>query len=165
MCVRVSIKTPVVFHGETRMRAHMDICVCPCVPCEAGRPDSFCLLSQTDTKPVQMMSLEATFCLGRIDSVGCKIIELPFQNKHLSMLILLPTDVEDESTGLEKVRGRGACDVPGCGGRRTCGRGQAKEPQPLAVISEGFVVLSGPCSLALKAGDVFRLALLGCQEV
>lgn len=60
-------------------------------------------VNKTDTKPVQMMSLEATFCLGRIDSVGCKIIELPFQNKHLSMLILLPADVEDESTGLEKV--------------------------------------------------------------
>lgn len=42
--------------------------------------------------------------MGNIDSINCKIIELPFQNKHLSMLILLPTDVEDGSTGLEKVR-------------------------------------------------------------
>lgn len=51
-----------------------------------------------------MMHLEAMFCMGNIDSINCKVIELPFQNKHLSMLILLPKDVEDESTGLEKVR-------------------------------------------------------------
>ncbi|XP_045705561.1 serpin B5 [Phyllostomus hastatus] len=60
-------------------------------------------VNKTDTKPVQMMSLEAMFCMGNIDSINCKIIELPFQNKHLSMLILLPKDLEDESTGLEKV--------------------------------------------------------------
>uniref|UniRef100_A0A2K5K919 Serpin domain-containing protein n=1 Tax=Colobus angolensis palliatus TaxID=336983 RepID=A0A2K5K919_COLAP len=60
-------------------------------------------LTDTDTKPVQMMNMEATFCMGNIDSINCKIIELPFQNKHLSMFILLPKDVEDESTGLEKI--------------------------------------------------------------
>ncbi|XP_006087256.1 serpin B5 [Myotis lucifugus] len=60
-------------------------------------------VNKTDTKPVQMMNLEAMFCMGNIDSINCKVIELPFQNKHLSMLILLPKDVEDESTGLEKV--------------------------------------------------------------
>lgn len=60
-------------------------------------------INKTDTKPVQMMNLEATFCLGNIDDINCKIIELPFQNKHLSMLIVLPKDVEDESTGLEKI--------------------------------------------------------------
>ncbi|XP_057626750.1 serpin B5 [Chionomys nivalis] len=60
-------------------------------------------VNKTDTKPVQMMNLEATFCLGNIDEINAKIIELPFQNKHLSMLIVLPKDVEDESTGLEKI--------------------------------------------------------------
>ncbi|KAM4841441.1 serpin B5 isoform 1-T2 [Thomomys bottae] len=60
-------------------------------------------VSKTDTKPVEMMHLEAAFCTGSIDDIGCKVIELPFQNKHLSMLILLPKDVEDESTGLEKI--------------------------------------------------------------
>ncbi|ELK35470.1 Serpin B5 [Myotis davidii] len=60
-------------------------------------------VNKTDTKPVQMMNLEAMFCMGNIDSINCKVIELPFQNKHLSMLILLPKDMEDESTGLEKV--------------------------------------------------------------
>uniref|UniRef100_A0A286X9H9 Serpin domain-containing protein n=1 Tax=Cavia porcellus TaxID=10141 RepID=A0A286X9H9_CAVPO len=60
-------------------------------------------VSKTDTKPVQMMNLEATFCLGNIDDINCKIIELPFQNKYLSMFILLPKDVDDESTGVEKI--------------------------------------------------------------
>ncbi|XP_005697362.1 PREDICTED: serpin B5 [Capra hircus] len=60
-------------------------------------------INKTDTKPVQMMNMEATFCMGHIDGVNCKIIELPFQNKHLSMLILLPKDVEDGPTGLEQV--------------------------------------------------------------
>nr|1XQG_A Chain A, Maspin [Homo sapiens]1XQG_B Chain B, Maspin [Homo sapiens]1XQJ_A Chain A, Maspin [Homo sapiens] len=60
-------------------------------------------VNKTDTKPVQMMNMEATFSMGNIDSINSKIIELPFQNKHLSMFILLPKDVEDESTGLEKI--------------------------------------------------------------
>ncbi|XP_058547857.1 serpin B5 [Neofelis nebulosa] len=60
-------------------------------------------INKTETKPVQMMNMDATFCMGNIDGINCKVIELPFQNKHLSLLILLPKDVEDESTGLEKV--------------------------------------------------------------
>ncbi|XP_001365469.1 serpin B5 [Monodelphis domestica] len=60
-------------------------------------------INKTDTKPVQMMHIEATFCMGNIKDINCKIIELPFQNKHLSMLIILPKDVEDDSTGLEKI--------------------------------------------------------------
>jgi len=80
-----------------------DVCVCLCVYVESKKI-KFLLLLQTDTKPVHMMNMEATFCMGNIDSINCKIIELPFQNKHLSMLILLPKDVEDGSTGLEQVR-------------------------------------------------------------
>lgn len=57
----------------------------------------------TDTKPVQMMNMEATFCMGNTNGIKSKVRELPFQNNHLSMLVLLPTDVEDESTDLEKV--------------------------------------------------------------
>ena len=82
------------------------VCVCVCV-CVKSRRSKFLLLLQTDTKPVQMMNMEATFCMGHIDGVNCKIIELPFQNKHLSMLILLPKDVEDGPTGLEQVRAAG----------------------------------------------------------
>lgn len=67
-------------------------------------PDcSLCVL-QTETKPVQMMNLEATFCLGYVKELNVAILELPCLNKHISMLILLPKEIEDETTGLEKVR-------------------------------------------------------------
>lgn len=33
-----------------------------------------------------------------------KIAELPYVNNDLSMLILLPDDIEDKSTGLEQVK-------------------------------------------------------------
>lgn len=60
--------------------------------------------------------------MGNIEDINCKVIELPFQNKHLSMLILLPKDVEDESTGLEKVRSEQECGVKGLCGAVGSGR-------------------------------------------
>ncbi|NXC19972.1 SPB5 protein, partial [Corythaeola cristata] len=62
----------------------------------------FCVL-QTETKPVQMMNLEATFCLGYVKELNVAILELPCLNKHISMLILLPKEIEDETTGLEQL--------------------------------------------------------------
>lgn len=71
-----------------------------------------CLLCvlQTETKPVQMMNLEATFCLGYVKELNVAILELPCLNKHISMLILLPKDIEDETTGLEQVRIKNSTD-------------------------------------------------------
>lgn len=66
--------------------------------------DCFLCVLQTETKPVQMMNLEATFCLGYVKDLNVAILELPCLNKHISMLILLPKEIEDETTGLEKVR-------------------------------------------------------------
>uniref|UniRef100_A0A8C9EW24 Serpin domain-containing protein n=1 Tax=Pavo cristatus TaxID=9049 RepID=A0A8C9EW24_PAVCR len=60
-------------------------------------------INKTETKPVQMMNLEATFCLGYVKELNVAILELPCLNKHISMLILLPKDIEDETTGLEKL--------------------------------------------------------------
>ncbi|OXB84600.1 UNVERIFIED_CONTAM: hypothetical protein H355_008076 [Colinus virginianus] len=60
-------------------------------------------VNKTETKPVQMMNLEATFCLGYVKELNVAILELPCLNKHISMLILLPKDIEDETTGLEKL--------------------------------------------------------------
>ncbi|XP_033010340.1 serpin B5 [Lacerta agilis] len=60
-------------------------------------------INKTETKPVQMMNLEATFCLGYINDLKVKILELPCHNKHMSMLILLPKDIEDDTTGLEQL--------------------------------------------------------------
>lgn len=51
-----------------------------------------------------MMNLEATFCLGYINDLKTKILELPCHNKHMSMLILLPKEIEDDTTGLEQVQ-------------------------------------------------------------
>ena len=36
-------------------------------------------------------------------SVG-QVLEMPYKNKELSMLIFLPNEMEDGTTGLEKVR-------------------------------------------------------------
>ncbi|KAM6101002.1 serpin B5 [Theristicus caerulescens] len=60
-------------------------------------------VNKTETKPVQMMNLEATFCLGYVKELNVAILELPCLNKHISMLILLPKEIEDETTGLEKL--------------------------------------------------------------
>ncbi|KAL7984559.1 hypothetical protein Chor_003129 [Crotalus horridus] len=60
-------------------------------------------ISKSETKPVQMMNLETTLCLGYINDLKTKILELPCHNKHISMLILLPKDLEDDTTGLEQL--------------------------------------------------------------
>ncbi|XP_066482139.1 serpin B5 [Tiliqua scincoides] len=60
-------------------------------------------INKTETKQVQMMNLEATFCLGYINDLKTKILELPCHNKHMSMLILLPKEIEDDTTGLEQL--------------------------------------------------------------
>ena len=69
------------------------------------------------------MHLEATFCMGNVDGINCKLIELPFQNKHLSMIILLPKDVEHGSTGLEQVRREAGVQRAGAAEPRSCSGG------------------------------------------
>ncbi|XP_074801053.1 heterochromatin-associated protein MENT-like [Natator depressus] len=60
-------------------------------------------LSKTKTKPVQMMFLKDTFPICYLETMKVKIAELPYVNNDLSMLILLPDDIEDKSTGLEQL--------------------------------------------------------------
>ncbi|MGH0129130.1 UNVERIFIED_CONTAM: hypothetical protein FKN15_038377 [Acipenser sinensis] len=55
------------------------------------------------TKPVQMMQQKAKFNLSFIPEVNSQIIELPYVGNDLSMLIVLPMEIEDDSTGLEKL--------------------------------------------------------------
>lgn len=43
------------------------------------------------------------FPFGYIEDLKCRVLELPYRGRELSMLILLPDDIEDESTGLKKV--------------------------------------------------------------
>lgn len=40
---------------------------------------------------------------GYIQDLKCRVLELPYRGKELSMIILLPDDIEDGSTGLKKV--------------------------------------------------------------
>ncbi|XP_053470407.1 leukocyte elastase inhibitor isoform X1 [Ictalurus furcatus] len=60
-------------------------------------------LNKKETKPVQMMNQEAEFPLAFIPDLRCKILEMPYEGKELSMLIMLPDEIEDNTTGLEKL--------------------------------------------------------------
>ncbi|XP_053102012.1 serpin B10-like isoform X3 [Hemicordylus capensis] len=58
-------------------------------------------MSKTISKPVQMMFLKSKCPAFYIDTLRVTILELPYVNKELSMFILLPDDITDDSTGLE----------------------------------------------------------------
>nr|XP_060630714.1 serpin B10-like [Anolis sagrei ordinatus] len=58
-------------------------------------------LSKIQSKPVQMMFLKDKFPAFYIDTLKVFILELLYVSKELSMFILLPEDITDESTGLE----------------------------------------------------------------
>ncbi len=59
---------------------------------------------QTQTKPVKMMNQKAEFPLTFIPEMNSQVLELPYVGKDLSMLIILPNEIQDETTGLQKVR-------------------------------------------------------------
>ncbi|XP_055964499.1 leukocyte elastase inhibitor-like [Sorex fumeus] len=60
-------------------------------------------LNKKDTKTVNMMFQKNKFPLGYIEALKCRVLELPYQGEELSMVILLPDDIEDASTGLKKI--------------------------------------------------------------
>ncbi|XP_072880321.1 leukocyte elastase inhibitor-like [Hemitrygon akajei] len=60
-------------------------------------------IKQHETKPVQMMKLKSRFAFTYISEVSTKILELPYDDGELSMLILLP-DINDDFTGMEKLQ-------------------------------------------------------------
>ncbi|XP_043117305.1 serpin B6-like [Puntigrus tetrazona] len=60
-------------------------------------------LNKTQTKPVKMMYLKAEFSLALIPEMNSQVLELPYVGKNLSMLIILPNDFQDETTGLQKL--------------------------------------------------------------
>eukprot|EP00076_Gallus_gallus_P017850 XP_015137682.1 serpin B12 [Gallus gallus] len=60
-------------------------------------------LNQNERKPVQMMYQKGTFKLGYIEELGTQVLELPYAQKLLSMIILLPGETADGSpSGLEQ---------------------------------------------------------------
>uniref|UniRef100_H0WKU7 Serpin domain-containing protein n=1 Tax=Otolemur garnettii TaxID=30611 RepID=H0WKU7_OTOGA len=60
-------------------------------------------LNKKDTKTVKMMYQKKKFPLGYIEGLKTHVLELPYQGKELSMLILLPDNIRDDSTGLKKI--------------------------------------------------------------
>ncbi|XP_056440346.1 leukocyte elastase inhibitor-like isoform X2 [Gadus chalcogrammus] len=69
---------------------------------EATKETAF-KLNKNDTKKVKMMYHKARFPLAFIPEANCQILELPYEGKELSMLICLPMEIEDGTTGLEKL--------------------------------------------------------------
>ncbi|XP_042560383.1 leukocyte elastase inhibitor-like [Clupea harengus] len=60
-------------------------------------------INKNESKPVQMMHQTATFPFTYVPDVDCQILELPYEGKDMSMLIMLPNNMEDNTTGLEKL--------------------------------------------------------------
>ncbi|KAL1258620.1 hypothetical protein QQF64_009197, partial [Cirrhinus molitorella] len=71
-------------------------------PKEATRDGPF-KLNKTQTKPVKMMSQKAEFPMTFIQEMNSQVLELPYVGKSLSMLIILPKEIEDGTTGLQKL--------------------------------------------------------------
>ncbi|KAM7229792.1 hypothetical protein CapIbe_019908 [Capra ibex] len=60
-------------------------------------------LNKKETKTVKMMYQKKKFPFGYIKDLKCRVLELPYEGKDLSMVILLPDDIQDEATGLKKI--------------------------------------------------------------
>ncbi|XP_047593809.1 leukocyte elastase inhibitor-like [Lutra lutra] len=60
-------------------------------------------LNRKDKKTVKMMYQKKKLPFGYIQDLKCRVLELPYRGKELSMIILLPDDIEDGSTGLKKL--------------------------------------------------------------
>ncbi|XP_040840034.1 leukocyte elastase inhibitor A-like [Ochotona curzoniae] len=60
-------------------------------------------LNKRETKTVKMMYQKIFSRFGYVQELRCRVLELPYQGKELSMLLLLPDDIEDESTGLKEI--------------------------------------------------------------
>uniref|UniRef100_A0A671S5Q8 Serpin B6 n=1 Tax=Sinocyclocheilus anshuiensis TaxID=1608454 RepID=A0A671S5Q8_9TELE len=57
----------------------------------------------TQTKPVKMMRQKSKFPLAFIPEMNSQVLELPYVGNNLSMLIILPNEIQDETTGLQKL--------------------------------------------------------------
>ncbi|NXC69290.1 ILEU inhibitor, partial [Anhinga rufa] len=56
-----------------------------------------------ERQTVKMMYQKNKFRFGYIPEVKIRVLELPYDGRELSMIILLPDDIEDDSTGLQKL--------------------------------------------------------------
>ncbi|NXO98157.1 SPB10 protein, partial [Certhia brachydactyla] len=58
---------------------------------------------QNKTKPVKMMYMRKTFPVLIMETMNFKMIEFPYAEHELSMFILLPDYIKDNTTGLEQL--------------------------------------------------------------
>ncbi|XP_054863307.1 leukocyte elastase inhibitor-like [Amphiprion ocellaris] len=73
---------------------------------EKDTADAAFKINKNDTKEVKMMRLTSTFPVAVIPELNCRVLEMPYKGKDLSMLIFLPDQIEDDSTGLEKLESK-----------------------------------------------------------
>ncbi|NXS18610.1 SPB10 protein, partial [Mystacornis crossleyi] len=69
-------------------------------PFRLSKASSSCI---NKTKPVKMMYMRKTFPVLIMEAMNFKMIELPYVKRELSMFILLPDDIKDNTTGLEQL--------------------------------------------------------------
>ncbi|WP_420726336.1 serpin family protein, partial [Hwanghaeella sp. LZ110] len=60
-------------------------------------------INQNDSRPVEMMYQKKKFPFRSIPEHELKVLELPYKNEELSMLILLPNETQDGSDPLLKL--------------------------------------------------------------
>ncbi|KAM4706952.1 leukocyte elastase inhibitor-like [Discoglossus pictus] len=60
-------------------------------------------MSKTKSKPVRMMFQRNKFNTHYIEDLETWVLELPYIQNELSMIILLPDDIKDDTTGLEQL--------------------------------------------------------------
>ncbi|XP_029687737.1 leukocyte elastase inhibitor-like isoform X2 [Takifugu rubripes] len=70
---------------------------------EKATRDATFHISKNSSKPVKMMHQSSKFPFTFIPEATCQVLELPYVGKELSMLIFLPNQMEDSTTGLEKL--------------------------------------------------------------
>ncbi|XP_041648098.1 leukocyte elastase inhibitor-like [Cheilinus undulatus] len=65
--------------------------------------DGLFRINKNENKPVTMMSQTARFNYYDDKDLQVMVLEMPYKGMDLSMLIFLPNDIEDDSTGLQKL--------------------------------------------------------------
>ncbi|XP_074843868.1 leukocyte elastase inhibitor-like [Carettochelys insculpta] len=60
-------------------------------------------LNKNEKKTVQMMYQKEKFPFGYIPELTCRVLELPYDGKELSMIVILPDNIDDDSTGLQQL--------------------------------------------------------------
>ncbi|XP_070603255.1 leukocyte elastase inhibitor-like [Erythrolamprus reginae] len=70
---------------------------------EEDTEDKLFRINKTEKKNVKMMFMKEKLPFGYIPECKCRVLELPYNGEELSMIILLPDSIEDNSTGLEQL--------------------------------------------------------------